>query len=265
MEQGDAPPDEDAGPDAGPIDSRDRLITAAVELVVDHHRSGTGLREVFAYLTPGAVAERAGLSRALIYHHWGDTEAGRGSFERFLSEVADRVWELPAVPEELEELAALLPTNMGDLVATLSDHELERATGEDAALFRAGQAITLHGALPLNGGPETIRRLGRLYEALGARLGRRPVPPLTHEDLAMAVSATIEGFALTHNVLPDMPRRRVPWQPAVTPEQAGTDWTLIAIAIEALLRRMTEPVPPDGPTGDQAGTSRDTPSSSPST
>lgn len=259
-----APPEELHEQDAA-RGSRDRLVDAAVELVVEHHRAGTGLREVFAYLTPGAVAERAGLSRALIYHHWGDTEQGTGTFEAFLVEVADRVWELPAVPEELEELAELLPANLSDFVVTLSEHELDRAVGPDAALFRAGQAITLHGAVPHNGGPETIRRLGLLYEALGARLGRRPVPPLTHEDLARTISSVLEGFALNHNVLPDMVGQRVPWHPATPPEQVGSDWTLLSIAVEAILLRMTEPVPGPDREADQAPTSRETPSSSEST
>lgn len=246
-------------------DSRDRLVEAAVELVVEHHRAGTGLREVFAYLTPGAVAERAGLSRALIYHHWGDTEQGTATFEAFLVEVADRLWELPAIPEDLGELAELLPDNVSDFIATLSDHELERAVGPDAALFRAGQAIALHGAVPHNGGAEAIRRIARVYEALGARIGRRPVPPLTYEDLARTVSAVLEGFALTHNVLPDMAERRVQWTPAVEPEQSGTEWSLLSIAIESITLRMTEPLP--GPDGEpaQAPTSRETPASNEST
>ena len=129
-------------PPTRPQDSRARLVDAAVELVIEHHESHRGLREVFAHLTPGAVAERAGLSRALLYHHWGDTEAeGSGAFERFLADVADRLWELPAVPEELEGLADVLPPKLGDVIAILCDHELDRSTGSAAAMFRAGAAL----------------------------------------------------------------------------------------------------------------------------
>ena len=73
---GGAPSEESPTPSASP-DSRQRLVNAAVELTLEHYDAGTGVRDAFAFLTPGAVAARAaraGLSRALIYHHWGRSE-----------------------------------------------------------------------------------------------------------------------------------------------------------------------------------------------
>ena len=60
---GGAPSAEDRGPARG-VESREKLIDAAVELVVEHYDADLQLRDVFSYLTPGSVAPRAGLSRA---------------------------------------------------------------------------------------------------------------------------------------------------------------------------------------------------------
>lgn len=225
-------------------ESRERMVDAAVELVVEHHADAAGVREAFAYLTPGAVAARAGLSRALLYHHWGDDPDGRGAFAAFLGEVADRLWELPAVPEELAELARALPDRLDELVPTLCDHELERATGDQTAVFRAGQAMVLAGVLPRHAGPETVRRLAVLYAGLAERLGIEPVPPLTYEDIAAAVSATIEGFVLTANILPDRMLDRVEWHPPGSDDPV--QWRLLSIAVDGVLRNMTRPVTPPG-------------------
>jgi len=46
-----------------PLDSRERLVDAAVGLAIEHYDADLELRDVFSYLTPGSVAARAGLSR----------------------------------------------------------------------------------------------------------------------------------------------------------------------------------------------------------
>ncbi len=60
--------------------SKERLVDAAVEMVVEHYDGALDLRDVFSYMTPGSVATRAGLSRALLYHHWGDGDEGVDAF-----------------------------------------------------------------------------------------------------------------------------------------------------------------------------------------
>jgi AcrR family transcriptional regulator len=223
--------------------SRERLISAAVDLALEHHETGAGLRDVFAHLTPGAVAERAGLSRGLIYHHWGDPDAvGSEAFTRFLSAVSDELWARSAVPDDLATLADLLPDNVSDVLLALTDYEQGRFTGRDRATFRASQALVLHGALPEGEAEVVVLRMAALYEALGAKLGLEPVPPLTFVDVAVALMCTFEGFGLFQSVLYDRTVRRLRWtphHPASTPEP---DWSLLAVTVEGIVRNMTRPV-----------------------
>ncbi len=231
-------------------DSRDRLVDAAVELVVEHFGIGIGIgrREVFAFLTPGAVAARAGMSRALIYHHWADDEsADATSFEQFLTVVSERLWQLVSVPVELEAVADALPGSFSDIVAALTEYELERASGSRAALWRASLALTLQGVVQGNQVGVVVDEMAQLYQHLGDRLGVEPVPPLTFRDVAAAVLATVDGFAVSHHLLPEWGTARYAWSPAVQRESTTDDWALLSITVEGILMNMTRPLEGDWP------------------
>ena len=236
-------------------DSRARLVRAAVELAVEHHASDTSLRDVFKYLTPSAVAQRAGLSRGLIYHHWGrgdDPEGADGpdAFARFLSAVSDEVFTAVAAPGDMGTLAELLPDNLSDIVLALSAFEMDRYRGADRALIKASEALVIHGVWPRQDADMVIDRLVELYTTLGERLGLEPVPPLCWADVAYALMSVFEGFFIFGEVFPDLTDREHRWEPAVTPTDPETTWTLPAIAVEAVVRRMTRPVdeqPADSP------------------
>lgn len=243
---GGAPSEGDRNMDRG-AESRDRLVDAAVELVVEHYDQRSGLREVFAYLTPGSVAQRAGLSRALLYHHWGDTEHdGSGAFEAFLAEVADRVWARPVTGQDLAGLVDPLPHNMSDVVVAVAGAQLDRATRVDAASWRAGEALALHGVVPAQQGVRAVQDLAVEIEALLGWIAREPVPPLAAIDLAAACSAVFEGFVLSDLAVPGLNTDRVDWTPAEVPDSDPGGWTLLAITLEAMLLHMTRPLSSDG-------------------
>lgn len=237
--------DEDPTSEPSPAerDSRRRLVDAAVELVVEHHRRGIGVREVFAYLTPGAVADRAGLSRALIYHHWdARDDVAEGSFAAFLNDVTERLWEVAFVPADLGAVAELMPTNPSDLVLGLTDYELDRATTWEGPIVRASQAMALYRVMRPGAAQEVVRGLGDLYRLLGERIGMEPVPPLDHEAVGLAVSCLFDGFALQHNVLPDELSRRYGWTPTQPMDGDDPGWTLFAIAVEGVIHHMMRPI-----------------------
>ena len=241
-----------------PEGSRRRLVLAAVELVLEHFDQGTGLRDVFAYLTPGAVAERAGLSRGLIYHHWGNVDADGGdAFVDFLTSVSDELWDALSIPEELNSLIPLLPDNPSDLVRELSDHEVARVAGEEGATWRAVEMLVLHG-VPQNpqGVEDDMNRLGEFYELAFAKTGREVVPPLTSRDVAVAVACLFEGFALQVLSQPDRLLDRYDWTPEIEPQMDQQGWTLLAISVESLMLRMTRPVGDPDPPGRRAGPDR---------
>jgi AcrR family transcriptional regulator len=223
--------------------SRDRLVLAAVELAVEHHESGTGLRDVFKYLTPSAVAQRAGLSRGLIYHHWGrGEEDGTDAFARFLAAVSDEVFAAVAAPDDLGVLAGLLPDNLSDVVLALCAFEMARYRGADRGLIKASEALMIHGVWPRRDADIVMDRLVEMYAALGDRLGLEPVPPLQWSDVAYALMSVFEGFFIFGDVFPDLTDRQHRWEPAVPASDPTTRWSLPAIAVEALVQRMTRPV-----------------------
>lgn len=239
-------PSEVPSPAAPPPDSRARLVNAAVELTLEHYETSSGLRGAFAFLTPGAVAARAGLSRALIYHHWGEPGgADPDAFANFLASVAGEVWQRSSEPDDLTEAARGVPANLSDLIRELCDIELERATGRSRALMRSSAALTLHGLTPEEKSEEVIGQLSEMYEVLGAMAGREPVPPLTWADVAMAISAVFEGHALTANTLERRVLERFDWMPEEPEIDEGRGWTLLAITVDSMLRTMLRPVETD--------------------
>lgn len=222
--------------------SRQKLVRAGVELVLEHFATGVGLREIYAYLTPRAVADRAGLSRGLIYHHWGDPAAGAdgpAAFAAFLGAVADDIWSLSAGPENLAELALLLPDNQSDLIRELTAFEFERVTGSEGPIWRASEVLLLHGARPELDAETVIVRLADFYRVALVKLGRVPRPPLSYEDVAVAVSCVFGGFASQAYATPERMDLHYDWTPVVEPELPGEGWSLLAITVESMVRSMT--------------------------
>lgn len=234
--------DTDASAAAVQPGSRDRLVAAAVELILEHHSDSLDPRAVFSFLTPRSVAERAGLSRGLIYHHWGAGEIdGSEAFSQFLGAVADELWHAVSIPEDLADLAAVLPDNLSDVVATLATVELERLSGAQDALWRTISVLLLYGFGSVES-TEGLDRLSALYRRVLEKLDREPVPPLDERDIAFAVMCLLDGFTLNRPVLAGMVDRVHPWTPTVPPVNGDGGWTLLAIGIESLALNMTRPI-----------------------
>ena len=215
-----------------------------MELVLEHFRGDTNLRDVYDYLTPRAVAQRAGLSRGLIYHYWGDPDDdGGAAVERFLADVSAQLWMQSASTTQLTDAAESIPDRLSDVVLALTAYEMGRITGEGRALMQASQAMTLNGNWPDADAEDVVARLTRLYSLLGEKVGREPVPPLTFEDIAVAMSAVLEGFGLIHNVHPERSTREFEWTSRTDePSDPDARWGLFAIVVEGVVVNMTRPV-----------------------
>lgn len=226
-------------------ESRERLVRAAVELVVEHHRADTDLRDVFSYLTPGAVASRAGLSRGLLYHHWAEEgDDGAHAVERFLRDVADRLVADSVPTAEVGALAEALPANISDLITSITAFEMARSVGWASEEWRATMGLTLHGVAPRGAAEQLVERLAEMYRRLCVRLGVELVPPLSFDDLALAVMAVFDGFSLHVAVFEDRVLAPVDWTP-VTPSSMPDEqhpWNLVAIALEGVVTNMVRPV-----------------------
>lgn len=236
-----------------PASSRDRLVEAAIELIREHHRAPTA-REVFAFLNPRSVAERAGVSRGLIYHHWGDAEAdGSEAFDRFLAEVTDEMWTRVTVPEDLADMADLLPDELGSVVVALANYELDRFLSDDGGV-RSILGLSLYAIGSRADLPVSVARMAKLYERVLPRLGREIRPPLTYEDFAFSAMALLDGFLLHFPAMGDVVTRRHRWGSTQTRPGEGAaelsgegpdaeQWTLFAIAVEGIALNMTRPLP----------------------
>lgn len=220
--------------------SRERLVSAAVELVLEHHGAGSGLRRVYSYLTPGSVAERSGLSRALIYHHWGGTDGG-DAYADFLADVTREIWRRAADPGRL---AGELPDrldNLSAIILSVSDVELDLERGPNRPLLRASTSLALAGAVDHEGSEDVVDRLSHTYRALGELLDLEPVPPLTFDDIATAATCVFMGFVLTAETVPDLVAHRYRWSP-IQPSAGDADgWPMLAIVLESLVDAMTRP------------------------
>jgi AcrR family transcriptional regulator len=235
-------PSEGERPTSRAEQSKERLVDAAVELVVDHYDRELELRDVFSYLTPGSVAARAGLSRALLYHHWGDGDEGVDAFSAFLVEVADRLRARSSVPEDYERIADHLD-GPSDVLLAMCDHELDRPGGLRSAWWRATQSLNLHGVVSAEQGQEVIGRLAAVYEVLGAHFELTPVEPLGWEEIAVAIASALNGFALTVREVPEHGVRRYDWTPRTPLERQDHEWTLLSIMVESLVLGMVRPLP----------------------
>lgn len=222
--------------------TRARLVEAGIDLVLDHFVRPKDPRLVFSFLTPGAVAERAGVSRGLIYHHWGAEVDGSEAFSRFLDAVSAELWQRSAVPEDLADLADLLPDNLSDVVSVLSEVEYERMAGDVSGLSRAVLALAVHGLSPGEHTQHTVDRLCGFYERVFVKLGLEPVPPLTTAEVAFALMVVMDGFTVSSLPMRHGLERTYDWRPAVEPTDPGQRWTLLAITIESIALRMTRPI-----------------------
>jgi AcrR family transcriptional regulator len=227
-----------------PLDTRQRLVDAAVELVFEHYSARIKIRDAYDYLTPKAVADRAGVSRGMIYHFWGGADDDEGSaVERFLEEVAGSICRRTAGAAEYPDVAELFPDNLSDLLVALCEYEMQRICGDGRETLQATQAMTLHDQWPPGEADRVRATTITFHERLAEKLGREAVPPLTLTDFASAVAAVIEGFGLMTLLHPADYDQSYEWAGREGPPELVHDtWNLMAITIEGLVLNMTRPI-----------------------
>ncbi|WP_197027862.1 TetR/AcrR family transcriptional regulator [Rhodococcus sp. UNC23MFCrub1.1] len=182
--------------ESGPS-ARDRIITAAVrslsELTPALMLSAVGTR---------AIARRAGVSTALVFHHFG-------SVETLAVEVVDRIFDPGTVPAgevgaTIDALAeSALPV---DAAVALHHNEFLRVTGDPELRLRLGVWAL--------GGPTADAAYQQYLAAIDARLepmlakllhswGRELRPPWTPSTYIAAHSSLLSGSVTRHLIDPD--------------------------------------------------------------
>jgi AcrR family transcriptional regulator len=146
------------------------------------------------------------------------------------SHVADLVDERAPLAELIRAAAEPNLFRYPDNITFLTTIGLRACGPTDQALAEAGRE-RLETALD---------SYTELYDALAALHNRRVRPPFTMADIARMLAALSEGFALQAMV--DMPHPHVE-RTDVAPG-VGSDWPLLACAIEAIVEQFTEPCEP---------------------
>lgn len=257
---------------------RERLLAAASELIFDQFENGMPIGVVFAHITPVAIAERAGVSRGLIYHHWpGDPEQGIAPMDRLITEVLETVFARAEYVEEFEAGAAAISGDIGSTIRWNTDDALREMTGVDTGnAWRVRTILNLCGA-PVSSdepiavgdssdtpawadgltGPQLLNAqwiseeretvfysgLDLVHTALLAHFGLRLRAPLEIRDLTVALVAFTDGIGLGVINAGARVTRTHAWSAATAGHGPADDgWTLYAIGVDALVAGLTEPI-----------------------
>ncbi|MEO6989336.1 MAG: hypothetical protein ABI239_11900 [Aquihabitans sp.] len=89
---------------------------------------------------------------------------------------------------------------------------------------------------------ESMAAFEALYQTLLARYGRQIRPPFEISALSHALAALTEGFAMQTITGID----HLMYELDDRGSGVGTEWSLLGVAVEALVERLTEPIPSDG-------------------
>jgi AcrR family transcriptional regulator len=219
-----------------------------------------GVTAGVAHIRLRDVLKRAGLTTGAAYRLWSD----QSEFHHDLAVAATR-WRddsplsrtVVAIRQLVENKAPLravirraAATHIEGLVGVEEDDEewpsnsflttlaLRAAAGNTEEL-RAASSDRHH---------DSLSSFVDLYAALLRAYGRRMRPPFTLQHIAVALAALGEGFALQAIEGEEHPV-------VVLPDDDGDgeeEWTLFAVAVDALVDALTEPVPPTTPDEPQA-------------
>ena len=188
------------------------------------------------------VVAAAGLTTGAAYRCWENQEA----FHRDLAAAAVRWRNETPIANTVAQITRLVEEH-----APLA--EILRA-GSEANLYRYPEDVGFLTTIALRAcGPtdESLAKAGRdrldtavaeyskMYRVLMGLYGRRMRRPFIVDHLTLALAALTEGFAL--QAMSGSPHPRIE-RPDLLPD-AGSDWTLLAYAVEAIVERFTEPDP----------------------
>jgi AcrR family transcriptional regulator len=235
----------------------DDLLEAGAGLLREHFaHASERLGDGFQFLSPTEVAHRAGVSKGMLYHLWGDGESR--AFDNFVAALAaTAIVEANDADALQAEVTKLLTLGLGfaRTVAALGEAELASLAVDDERRIPFLQQL----AFTAYAGCEPIRRalasaatdsyqyLAPFYQRTLDACERRLKPPsgpgraLTMTDFARAISCLTEGFASEVQYFPDLVDDQISWRVDGTAESL----TLYAISLIGLVEHLTEPFPTD--------------------
>lgn len=186
------------------------------------------------------VAERAGVTKGALYHIWDSQEA---FWQDLLNRLLDANSDL--ITDYLEDLVAR-PSSSVEGIPTMYDHAdaVFRSMSVNPALYaRIGLVSYLSDERVRKRFDDQYRAALSLYrnsiELAIASMGRRLKEGADLEAMLVSIDALLEGLCLNSRVSPDRtPTIGLP---------DGSESTLYAVALEAIVVGYTEPISAHGP------------------
>lgn len=187
------------------------------------------------------VLGRAGLTTGAAYRLWDDQKA----FHDELAVTAVRWRDSESTARTERAIGPVMMTGgpWQEVIRRGSEANLQTFPEEIAFLTMLALRVSAYRQPELVAASrqrhsEAMEAYGRLYSAVLATYRRRMKPPFALEHLCSAFAALAEGFQVQAACGEPHPRVEITHDELLV----GTDWTLLAVAAEALIDKMTEPV-----------------------
>lgn len=222
--------------DISGADAKQRLVAAGTRVVLEHFaaeppRLADGLR----FASPSAIARKAGVSKAMIYHYWPD-------FSAFAEDVALEILDLSSEPEALE-LALPVSRDPADALEALAAVEVRRLRSSPA--WRGSIVLAIHGVGNAIG-DWMWDKIEATYVEVFDHVGLKRRAGIPMRSIAASLSAVAEGHALLQIESPDLGLSTHPWVPHIAGASPDVrQWTLHQINVDLVLAGLTERADPE--------------------
>ncbi len=208
------------------------------------------VRESGAAITIGKfnlvdVCQQAGMTSAgSAYKIWDTQESFRLALLEYVLESTFHS------DSAADDVAAILdqrdasPASLQEVIRVVASHNYQEnaqssvVTKQVALWIAAEHASDLREKL-IEHEQRSLQAFTDLYDATITGFGREWVPPFTPEQLAVALSALVQGLALRCHASPDLVPATV-LRPT-GPDDAMQEWDLFACGAEALINAFTRP------------------------
>lgn len=224
--------------------TRARLLDAGLKEL--HER---GLFVAVTHVRLSQVAKAAHLTTGAAYRVWATQE----QFHRDLAVAAIRFRDRQAIQSTVGTIRAAIETGapLAEVLRIGAVAHLHPGWHANDPFLINLSLRTLGGSVPelaeaaRDRHAESMAAFEHLYGVMLTLFRRRMRPPLGIEALSGSLAALTEGFAI--QALNQIPH------PAYVltdpPPGVHAEWTLLGLAIEGIIDRLTEPVPPPGTVG----------------
>lgn len=217
-------------------ETRELLISIALDML--HEQGPTA---GVGHIRLSDVVQRAQLTTGAAYRLWD----GQRAFHNDLAVAAVRWRDRWSTAATMERIQTAFQSNapLNEILRLGSEANVQTYPDDLAFLTTLALRVSAYGQPHLVDASRerhaaAIAAYAELYDQVLAHYNRRFKAPLTTKNLAELLAALAEGFGIQAAM--DLPHPRVLMQ---TQPGVGTEWSLLAVGVVAIVNHMTEPIP----------------------